>query len=334
MSTRPGVTVAICCHNSAARLPETLRHLAGQQSTDGIEWEALVIDNASTDATTKIALESWPADAPFPLRVVSEPQAGLSNARIKGFHEARYDIISFIDDDNWVSPDWVQIVSAFFKQHPEAGALGGRGAPVFENGNPPSWFQEFSLSYAAGPQYPSSGDITDLRTSLLWGAGLSMRSEIFLELEARGFQFMCTDRLENQLSSGGDTELCLAIRALGWRLHYLATLTYQHLIPPSRLTWPYLRHLYRGAGRGSVYVNIVRTATSKNARTVERSWGFQVILLLRSLARLFVEDPQAFFGPCEGNSHRLSIDATSAQLSLLLQITSEYEILYPCRRND
>jgi glycosyltransferase involved in cell wall biosynthesis len=328
MSTFPGVTVAICCHNSAARLPETLKHMAAQQPAQGISWEVLVIDNASTDNTAAIALESWPANAAAPLRVAVEPQPGLSHARVKAFHEARHDIISFIDDDNWVSSDWVQLVNNFFEEHPEVGAVGGCGEPVFENDQVPSWFKWFNKSYAAGPQYENSGDITDMPTSLLWGAGFSMRSKIFAELEARGFQFMCTDRLGNLLASSGDTELCYAIRALGWRLYYLSALRYQHFIPAARLTWPYLRNLYRGAGRGSVYITIIRTATSETTRPVERSWVFQALGRLRLLARLFIKYPRIFFTVSEGNHFQLLVDAALAQLSLLLQIHSGYERLY------
>jgi len=328
MSTLPGVTVAICCHNSAARLPETLKHLAAQQPAHEISWEVLVIDNASTDNTATVALESWAANASVPLRVAVEPQPGLSHARVKAFHEARHDIISFIDDDNWVSSDWVLLVNKFFEQHPEVGAVGGCGAPVFENNQVPSWFKWLNKSYAAGPQYENSGDITDMTTSLLWGAGFSMRSKIFTELEARGFQFMCTGRLGNLLTAGEDVELCHAIRALGWRLYYLSALRYQHFIPAARLTWPYLRNLYRGAGRGAVYINIIRTATDETTSPAERSWVLQALRLLRLLARLFIKKPKAFFARLEGNHIRLLIDAALAQLSLLLQIRSDYERLY------
>jgi glycosyltransferase involved in cell wall biosynthesis len=262
------------------------------------------------------------------LRVVAEPQPGLSHARVKAFHEARYDIISFIDDDNWVSPDWVQLVNKFFEQHPEVGAVGGCGKPAFENDRVPSWFKWLTKSYAAGPQYESSGDITDITTILLWGAGFNMRSKIFTELEARGFQFMCTDRLGNLLASSGDIELCHAIRALGWRLYYLSALRYQHFIPAERLTWPYLRNLYRGSGRGSVYVNIIRTATNETSRKIERYWVFHALRTLRFLALLFIKNPKVFFTVSEGNIYRLQIDGALAYLSLLLQIHSDYERLY------
>ena len=48
----PGVSVVICCHNSGKRLPETLRHLAAQVVEEGIPWEVVIVDNASTDGSS------------------------------------------------------------------------------------------------------------------------------------------------------------------------------------------------------------------------------------------------------------------------------------------
>ena len=327
MPTSPGVTVAVCCYNSALRLPQTLKNLAAQRVPSGISWEVLVIDNASTDRTAAVALGAWPADSSVPLRVIEEPQPGKSYALTRAFHEASYQLLSVIDDDNWVSADWIESVSAFFARHPEAGAVGGCGSPVFETNEAPVWFEELSQAYAAGPQYAESGDITDLPTSLLWGAGFSMRTEIFRELESRSFQFMCTDRLGNLMLSGGDTELCHAVRAMGWRLYYSSSLHYRHFIPASRLTWSYLRNLYRGAGHGSVYVNIVRNAANASDRE-GRSWFRQVLRLLYWLIRSFFKKPLAFFTEAEGNPARLQIDATLAQLELLLRIHADYDRLY------
>ena len=51
LSTNPAISVVICCHNSAAVLPPTLMHLAAQIVDPSVQWEVVVIDNASTDDT-------------------------------------------------------------------------------------------------------------------------------------------------------------------------------------------------------------------------------------------------------------------------------------------
>lgn len=52
---RAGVSIVICCYNSASRLPETLQHIAEQEVAANISWEVIVVDNASTDNTQEIA---------------------------------------------------------------------------------------------------------------------------------------------------------------------------------------------------------------------------------------------------------------------------------------
>ena len=99
-----GVWVVLCCHNSAGRLPLTLAHLAAQQISPKLAWEVIVVDNASNDGTAEVAMKAWPEDAPVKLHVVHESQLGLSNARWRGFSQARYEVVSFIDDDNWCRP--------------------------------------------------------------------------------------------------------------------------------------------------------------------------------------------------------------------------------------
>lgn len=329
MSSISGVTVAICCYNSASRLTETLQHLLSQQVSPGISWEVLVIDNASNDNTGEVAHAAWQAGSPAPLRVIVESTPGLSHARVRALHEARHTIINFIDDDNWVSPDWIQTIHSFFQEHPDVGALGGCGAPVFESDHAvPWWFEKFAKVYAAAPQYENSGDITDLQTSLLWGAGFSMRTQIFRDLESIGFCFRCSDRTGTQLTSCGDTELCLAIRALGWRLYYLSTLQYQHFIPSQRLTWTYLRNSARGAGRGSVYTNILHYATNPKAGRIGNSWFRLAAKLFLSLSKILFREPKVFFTDVPGANAQLAVDTHLAQLGLMFQLYPEYGKLF------
>ncbi|HLB90290.1 MAG TPA: glycosyltransferase, partial [Terriglobales bacterium] len=105
-----GVSAIVCCYNSASRLPATLAHLASQRCEGRFPWEVILVDNASTDGTGRIAQELWPQDAPVHLRVVHEARLGLAYARQRGISAARYELLSFVDDDNWVCPNWVQLV--------------------------------------------------------------------------------------------------------------------------------------------------------------------------------------------------------------------------------
>ena len=56
---RLGVSIVICCHNSARLLPATLARLKCQQIDGVIGWEVVVIDNASSDETGRTARVCW-----------------------------------------------------------------------------------------------------------------------------------------------------------------------------------------------------------------------------------------------------------------------------------
>ena len=58
----------------------------------------------------------------------ARPRAGQSFARLRGLAEARYEFLSFIDDDNWVCEDWVQIAYSQMLAHPDVGLLGAPAA--------------------------------------------------------------------------------------------------------------------------------------------------------------------------------------------------------------
>ena len=48
-----------------------------------------------------------------------------------GLLEARFEFVSFVDDDNWVCPDWVHIVHDVLSSDPQLGACGGPSEGVF-----------------------------------------------------------------------------------------------------------------------------------------------------------------------------------------------------------
>ena len=81
--------------------------------------EIIVINNASTDKTADIA-KSFPG-----VRVVDEPQKGLTRARQRGLLEASGDIIAFIDADCRLPSHWFETVLKEFSGNPNLVALSG-----------------------------------------------------------------------------------------------------------------------------------------------------------------------------------------------------------------
>lgn len=102
----PRVSIIIPAHNAAATLDDTLRSVCAQTYP---HWEAIVVENGSTDTTAAGAGE-WAAREP---RIrVAESVPGVSNARNAGLKLARHAWILFLDSDDWILPTHLERLTA------------------------------------------------------------------------------------------------------------------------------------------------------------------------------------------------------------------------------
>ncbi len=260
------VSFVVCCHNSEPRLEPTLTHLAAIEPLADQVWEVVVVDNASTDNTAAFAEHLWAAlGSPAPLRVASEPQLGLIHARQRGIAEARHEVLSFVDDDNWISPRWLQVLNRVFRAHPDVGVVGALGTPTFDD-QPPAWFESIQHCYACGPQADFTGPIAKQRP-FLYGAGASFRARALQDLAKRGFSARFTGRQGGGLMSGEDSEITMTLSALGWVLWYDEELRFEHYMPPGRLTTDYAKRLLVALGELSALIDAYLIGLSMRSRT-------------------------------------------------------------------
>ena len=252
-----GVSLVICCHNSADKLPATIQRLCDLKVKRDVAWELIIVDNASTDGTQETAIQHLSEDLKKITRVVFENALGIRNARLRGIAESQYEYICFIDDDNWICPDWVDVVYDIMSKRSEIGACGGSGLPIFE-GSPPLWFEQYKHCYAVGPQNEIAGYV-ESSAGYLWGAGLTIRKSAWADIISYGFPFTLVGRSGSTLSAGEDVEICFALRCCGWRLWYDDRLTYYHVIPAFRLTLEYLKKMHRGFGEACTVLNMYDT---------------------------------------------------------------------------
>lgn len=321
-----GVSLVICCHNSSLRLPKTIKHLNAQTVSADICWEVIVVDNASTDLTADVAKTYLDVCLKSRARIVNEPRIGLNNARNRGFEEAKYEFVSFIDDDNWVSQNWVQIVYEVMSQHSEIAVCGGYSEAVCEI-EPPQWFEAYKESYAVGPEKIEAGDITWTRGNV-WGAGMTIRKSARHSLLEHGFHANLVGRTGCSLISGEDSELCFALKVAGWQIWYEPRLRLQHYLPANRLTWKYLRRLHRAFGVSSVGIDpyYLVLDSEKNAIKVlmKSTWQGRVLLSIKTLLKPFTKSWFISESTSEGNPDILTIERQLGRLSELLSMRSAY----------
>lgn len=97
----PPVSVIVPAHDAAATLPETLESLVGQSFAG---FEAVIVDDGSTDGTAAVVAELSARDPRFGL--VSLPsRSGVSAARNAGLASARGEWVLFLDADDRLLPD-------------------------------------------------------------------------------------------------------------------------------------------------------------------------------------------------------------------------------------
>jgi glycosyltransferase involved in cell wall biosynthesis len=236
-----GISIIICCYNSASRLEKTIQHIALQKEVD-FSFEVILVDNNSTDKTSVVAQDLFLKYKIINNKIISETKPGLSFARKAGARAAEGDILIFCDDDNWLEVNYLRNVKFGFEKYSDAAILGAWSDAAFVDGQIlPFWFNEIKGSMAVGGK-PNSDCLVDE----VWGAGMAIRTAIAIEIFIK--PSVLSDRKGTSLVAGGDTEICERVRKLGYKIYKLTSLKYTHFISPERLTWDYLTRLNTGFG--------------------------------------------------------------------------------------
>lgn len=314
----PSISVVLCCHNSAKRLPETLGHLARQQAQSGLIWEILVIDNASTDDTC-VTVHQFATQYPtLPIRVVNEARLGQTYARQRGIVEALHEIILFVDDDNWLAPDYLAVLAETLRDHPEIAALGGMSTACCE-GPEPAWLSKYQGWYAVTGA--SSGSELLKEENFLWTAGAAFRRSAINRADSLGLPYLMSGRRGDSLDGGEDQELCHLIRMSGGRLFRHSGLYFRHYLPQGRLTWQYLRRLHYAAGVVSVRLDVYRHGYS----SVHRNWPAWLVgswwAQMANVSWHILRHPLILWrsrrGPLEGSDRVLRLETYCGRLDAL-----------------
>lgn len=109
----PMVSVIVPCYNQAHFLPESIGSVLAQTFAD---WECVIVNDGSPDNTREVAM-SLAANDPR-IRYVEQKNRGLSGARNRGIDEAKGNYIQFLDSDDVLHPEKLEIQLEVLRAQP------------------------------------------------------------------------------------------------------------------------------------------------------------------------------------------------------------------------
>ena len=100
MHAIPLLSIIVPVYNVEPYLVKCLDSLLAQRISD---YEVILVDDGSTDNSGAICDKYAAQNAVF--QCIHKPNGGLPSARKAGFQISRGQYVTFVDSDDWISPD-------------------------------------------------------------------------------------------------------------------------------------------------------------------------------------------------------------------------------------
>lgn len=255
---QPLLSIVICTYNRDKYLSDCLDHLS-KQIAPKITFEILVINNNSTDSTSRICLNYGEKHPGIQFRHLIEERQGLSFSRNRGLTESKSGLISYIDDDAFADPCYVSNLIDYFQQHPEVDAIGGKVIPIYQS-REPLWMSRYLLPLVAALDLGNSPRPFKDREFPI-GANMAFRRAVLDSSEPFDTQL---GRKGSFLGSGEEKDLFFRLRKQKCKIHYVPEVLVSHFIPDERLEAGYIKKMAQGIGKsearrirqGPVYIPV------------------------------------------------------------------------------
>lgn len=200
------ISIVIATYNRDRDLRECLSSIYDSKIEP---YEVIVVDSNSSDDTKKLKVC-------FPIKFVSIDERNRQCARNVGISIASGDVVAFLDDDVVVDKNWLNYIAKPYVDN----SIGGVGGRVIPYGVSERFYVKISRNeigrvftnglVIGNFDFPAK-DLVKVDSFI--GCNMSFRREILLKVG--GFD-------ENYTGTGyrDDTDLCMRIRRLGYKLVY------------------------------------------------------------------------------------------------------------------
>lgn len=274
-------SVIVCTYNRDKYIYKTLEHVA-RNNFPNRDYEIILVNNNSTDRTAA-ECERFQQNYPsISFRYFLETNQGLSFARNRGIREAQGEILIFLDDDAFVTQDYLGNLHVNLKKYP-AVAFGGKIIPEYESGQSPRWMSKWSYSWVSaldkgnqvclfkGKSYPIGANMGFRRDSL-----------------PSGHFNTALGRNKGNLMGGEEKDIFNRMKAKNAAIYYFPNVTVRHIIPEKRTTRGYIHQLALGIGMSERLrtLKISRMCYLKRLVAEIIKWGASFLLCLIYSIRL------------------------------------------------
>lgn len=269
------VSVIICSHNSRLDYLQRVLDALRKQTLSLMQWELVVVDNASKELLQPRIDLSWHPNAFVVRNPLPEDQASLVGARIIGMENTSAANLVFVDDDNVLDSRYLEEAYWIAENQRHLGAWGGQIFLEYEDPSkklPPEL--EGLLCFRSLTKAIWS-NANEHYASTPWGAGLCIRREVADRYRQRLQSEPDRGRLDpvgREMRFGGDTDLVSAAMLLGMGKGVFPQLSLTHLIPTRRCDIQFLTRCLEAHGYSATLHGWLDTGNPPAPRSDVRFW--------------------------------------------------------------
>jgi len=240
----PRVSVVVCTYNGSRTIRGCLEGLA---RLDYPNFEAIVVDDGSTDHTADIVRE-------YDVGLVQTENRGLSSARNTGLEAATGEIVAYLDDDAYPDNQWLKYLAATFAATDHAG-VGGPNIPPPVDG-------PIADCVANAPGGPVHVLLSDREAEHIPGCNMAFRKACLEAIGGFDPQFR---------SAGDDVDVCWRLQERGWTLGF----------HPAAMVWHHRRNCVRAywkqqRGYGKAEALLKKKWPEKYSGTGQLTWAGRI----------------------------------------------------------
>lgn len=269
------ISAVIATYNREKYLEKALNSLL-IQTLDNDKFEVIVVDNNCTDNTSKLCEKFHKENPHIHYKYFVEKNQGLSYGRNCGIKESNARYITFVDDDAYLDPNFLQCSIDWMNSNPEVGAIGGKILLHYE-AKPPKWITPFLaplFGYFVWGNEPKSFK----RPKFPKGSNMTFRSAVFDEV---GLFNPELGRVKRNLGAGEEKELFDRIYDSGAKVHYVPNAIVHHYVPEERTKTDFIKRQAEGTGRSEWFRVSFEGKSSIRTRIIQEliKWIGSLILL-------------------------------------------------------